>query len=217
MRRVAEVYKDDEGSITGPPDSTAGVEPVQVNPVTLALVFAKVSRDVVYRGSGRAIHDAAECAVRADRSSPAREYITAMRNGARRDDPGYQPPKDQDQIHDYAYLLKKIQHVVEFGEPSTRTDVNDLDDGVWEFKHSNRRLSYWDTPGDGTFTPKPRVKDFNSTTPGKFHPDDKWWYPEMDAVLRLGCAWEKDDDLAPPEKVQEALKIREEDAAHDRP
>lgn len=69
--------------------------------------------------------------------------------------------------------------------------------------------------GDGTFTPKLRREDFREVDKDRFRPDGMWWYPEMDPVLRLGCAWEKDDDMAPPEKIAEAIQIREEDVEHD--
>lgn len=46
--------------------------------------------------------------------------------------------------------------------------------------------------------------------------DEYWRYPDMDAVLRLGCAWTKTEQKAPQHMIQEACDIREEDCRHDR-
>ncbi len=76
-------------------------------------------------------------------------------------------------------------------------------------------LAYWDTPGDGTWQPKPPHDDVRERT-GAPPPGGYWWYPELDAILRLGCAWPKEAQLAPPQKITEAERLREEDCAHDR-
>ena len=93
--------------------------------------------------------------------------------------------------------------------------MNYLESGIWEFKHHTRRLAYWDTPGDGTWQPKPRHRDVRerATEPP---PGGYWWYPDLDPILRLGCAWPKDAEHAPPAKIAEAERLREEDCAHDR-
>lgn len=129
-------------------------------------------------------------------------------------DPYFSSPPDEDQIHNFAMFLAKISYVGENGVPETRTDVNNLVDGVWEFKHHHHRLAYFDTPGDGTYTPKERVRDRREVDPD--NQDDYWWYPHMDSVLRLTNAWSKQDQLAPPEEIDKALSIREEDVQHDK-
>jgi hypothetical protein len=92
--------------------------------------------------------------------------------------------------------------------------VNYLEDGIWEFKHGPRRLTYWDTPGDGTFGPKSKVDDVRTVEGPRTC--DFLWYPKMDPILRLGCAWPKEGRFAPPEGIAESIAIREEDCAHDR-
>jgi hypothetical protein len=93
-------------------------------------------------------------------------------------------------------------------------DVNYLHSGIWEFKHADRRLTFWDTDGEGNFTPKPKHHDpaERAWDPPE---DGYWWYPYMDAVLRLGCAWPKTEQAAPQHLIEQACEIREEDCARD--
>lgn len=178
-------------------------------------MFATVNRYVVWRDTDdKGWHEAVECAVRADGSSPAQDYLRAMQAGARTEDPNYRPPADPEQIHDYHKLKAKIEHLGYYGDPGAASEVNHLEDGIWELKHGVRRLTYWDTPGDGTFTPKPRIDDATTLPPDQ-QGRSWWWYPRMDAVLRLGCAWDKSGRTAPQEQIAEALEMRREDANHD--
>jgi hypothetical protein len=159
-------------------------------------------------------HEAIECAVRTDGTAPAEEFLTTLAAGEWSADPHHRPPGDAEQIHDYARLLAKMEHVGRHGMPDTSTSVEYLHSGVWEFKHGARRLTYWDTPGDGSFSPKPKLEAADQRT--SVCPDDGyWWYPDMDTCLRLGPAWPKTGQKAPPEGIEEATMTREEDCAHD--
>lgn len=165
-------------------------------------------------------HEAVECAVRADGSSPAYEWLDALRRGASPGDPLYQPPEDPEQVHDYFTLLARLESLGRNGCPGKVDEAKHLEDGVWEIRYGTRRVSYWDTPGDGTYTPKYPVKDVRELPPARRDGSDGWawpyWrYPRMDAVLRVGPGWHKTGDFAPPEKIVEALDTREEDASHD--
>jgi hypothetical protein len=151
----------------------------------------------------------------ADGSSPALEFITLLSRGNWREHPEHHPPRDPDQINDWAMMFAKIEHVGREGCPDTGTSVNDLEEGIWEFKHGRCRLTYWDTPGDGTFDPKLRIDD-RRTIAGPEH-CDYWWYPRMDPYLRLGCAWPKIGQFAPPEGIEKSKTIREEDCTYDEP
>ncbi|MFI1097543.1 hypothetical protein [Streptomyces sp. NPDC020917] len=113
-----------------------------------------------------------------------------------------------------AQLLAKIEYIGLNGEPPNRSAINDLCEGVWEFKHGWHRVAYFDTPGDGTYEPKPRIGDRRETDPDC--QDDYWWYPHMDSILRLTNAWSKTGQKAPPEDIQLSLTIREEDVEHDK-
>jgi hypothetical protein len=139
--------------------------------------------------------------------------MEALKEGTWLNDPEFKPPKDTEQVSDYFKLLSKITYLARFGEPDTSTSVNVLGNGIWEFKHGARRVTYWDTPGDGTFSPKQRVAgvaDWDGEEYGSF-----WWYPAMDEVLRLGCGWPKTGPKAPSNLIAEAESIRVEDLKHD--
>jgi len=116
-----------------------------------------------------------------DGTSPAGEFLVTLSRGNWRSDPEHSPPRDPEQIYDYARLLATIEHIGEEGCPQTGTSVNYLEDGIWEFKHGRRRLTYWDTPSDGTFTPKGKIDDRRTIVGPEFC--DFWWYPQMDAYL----------------------------------
>jgi hypothetical protein len=160
-------------------------------------------------------HEVIECAWRSDRSSPGAAFCRSIAIGEWRTDPNFARSPDPDQIQDWAKLLAKIEYVGKNGMPAKAGDVNFLKSGVWEFKHADRRLTYWDTDGEGHYAPKNKYQDIDereSAVPGGGY----WWYPDMDAVLRLGCAWPKTEQKAPQHLVEEALDIREEDCTHDR-
>ena len=184
-----------------------------------SLEFSKVRRRCLFRReTPEDYHAAIECAVRSDRESPANDFLTELELGAAHDDPRFKPPApDSEQIHDYAQILSAIEFLGAYGEPETKDTVKHLRDGVWELRHGTRRLSYWDTDGFGHYSPKVRITDFQQLPAGHtFRYTDYWWYPQMDPVLRLGCGWHKNEDLAPPEKIDEAVTTREEDARYDR-
>lgn len=177
-------------------------------------MFTKVVRRVVWRGNGESCHDRVECAIRTDKSSPAVAFWDRLSRGDWADDPYFTRPPDDDQIHNAAKIFAKIEYVGQHGIPLNRSDINSLRDGIWEFRHHHHRLAYFDTPGDGTFAAKRRIRDRQTVDPEGA--DDFWWYPHMDAVLRLTNGWAKEDQLAPPEEIETALRIREEDVQHDK-
>jgi hypothetical protein len=181
-----------------------------------------VVRRAVWRCNGdEGYHEVVECAVDRTGTSPASVFLDHLASGTWADDPEYDPPADREQIHDHAKLLIEIEHVGTYGQPRHSTVVNHLRNGVWEFKFGARRLTYWDTPGEGSWVAKPRygaLAERVTPVPG---PDEVpgggyWWYPDLDAILRLGCAWPKEGQQAPQDKITEAERLREEDCAHDR-
>lgn len=152
--------------------------------------------------------------MRADLSSPAREFVEQMQRGEWANDPYFTSPPDEDQIHDVAKLLAELQTIVEYGHPSRMSAVNHLRDGVWEIKYGRRRFVYFDTPGDGTYEPKPPIEDGHSLPIDR--QDEFWEYPLMDEVLRFTNGFSKMGQKAPPEQIDLAISIRDEDVQHDR-
>lgn len=179
-----------------------------------ALVFTKGGRRVVWQGNEKSFHDRIECALRDDRSSPAAVFWAELRAGNWSNDPYFQSPPDENQIHNAAKLLAHLRYIGENGCPPYRRCVNFLKDGIWEVKHGHHRIAYFDTAGKGSYEPKGRVEYRMAVDPEM--DDDSWWYPEMDTILRLTNGWAKDGQKAPPEKIDLALRVREEDVDHDK-
>lgn len=176
-----------------------------------------VERRAVWRASnGHDWHEAIECAVDGEGGSPAAGFLDELASGAWAEAPDHRPPEDEEQIHDHARLLATIEHVGQYGQPPHGNAVRHLREGIWEFKHGTIRLSYWDTPGDGSWEPKPRHESRADRPNPIGDSEGYWWYPDMDECLRLGCAWPKTGQKAPPDKIDEAERLREEDCAHDR-
>lgn len=153
-----------------------------------------------------------ECAVREDGTTPAREFLSALKRGAWKDEPGLGEVPFDEQIDDYHALLNKMQYVARNGEPERKADVNYLHSGIWEFKAGNKRLAFYDTDGMGNWEPKTKVGDKNNS------PDPSspcWWFPSMDSYLRVLNPWLKTSEKAPPEAIDLAVTIAHEDVTQD--
>ncbi|MBC7275026.1 hypothetical protein [Nocardioides sp.] len=156
---------------------------------------------------------AVECGLRSDMTSPAAEFIEAMRCGQWREDPGAADFPDDAQIKHVDLLLSWFDLLAEDGYPPRRTSVNFLEDGVWEFKIGAARLSYFDTDGGGSYIPKNKIRDrANSQSPDD---EEFWWYPIFDEYIRLGYPFPKTGQVAGPTNIAECLKLRAEDLEHD--
>jgi hypothetical protein len=174
-----------------------------------ALELSKVNRSCILVASEYKI----ECAVRADGTSPAREFLDLLRTGMWDGDPEVEEVPDDEQVRDYHRLVANMSYLARNGEPERQRDIRYLTNGLWEFAVYTKRLVFYDTDGAGAYTPKPRITT-RSLSP---HPDtDFWWFPDMDYTLRLANFWPKIGEQADPLDIQEALKIREEDLRHDR-
>jgi hypothetical protein len=175
--------------------------------------LAKVERRLLADGRWFTI----ECAVEADGStSPAASALDELKEGELRRDTTHDaeaPWPDEVQPGEYAKLMGWIAEFAERGLPPYQGAVNDLPDGIWEFKLGVKRVSFFDTPGDGTFEPKLRVVDRNES----LYPeqDDFWWLPEFDEFVRLGHFFIKKSQPTSEEDKRECARIREEDVAHD--
>ncbi|WP_336653178.1 MULTISPECIES: hypothetical protein [unclassified Leucobacter] len=116
---------------------------------------------------------------------------------------------DEAQINIFHRLIAKIRRFGD-GRPLSRTDFNELEDGLFEFKHDVVRISFYDTDGNGRFTPKAGV-----------------WYTEWDNSracalpedleedVRLGYSFEKVSAQTLPEDLEKCKQVRREDIAHD--
>ncbi|MEU1594533.1 hypothetical protein ABZ468_17095 [Streptomyces sp. NPDC005708] len=153
--------------------------------------------------------------MRKDGSSPAETFWADLEAGDWSSDPYFQKPPDEDQIHNCAKLLARLKHIGEKGYPPYQRAINFLEDGVWEVKYDHHRVAYFDTFGEGEYDPKNRVDDRRRVDPDM--KDEFWWYPELDSILRLTNGWAKEGPKAPPEAIELALLVREEDVDRDKP
>lgn len=165
-------------------------------------------RQVVARGK---FHNVC-FAVRADGTEPARAFLEALRRGIWEPDPDAEEIPCDEQIRDCDWFFAAIRHWAKTGEPQYTRAVNDLEDGVWEFKHGAKRLSFYDTDGQGGYTAKLRIQDSEDAIPGDF-----WDIPYFDREIRLGHAFPKVSQMTTPFDIDETLQVREEDLEHDRP
>jgi hypothetical protein len=170
--------------------------------------LAKVNRVVIAEGECHVV----EYAVCADLSVPARRFLEDMARGEWRDDPAADGFPDDAQVSHYDKLLAMIELMAESGLPMYQRAVNDLEDGIWEFKIGAARLTYYDTDGQGGYVAKLRVGDLSDSA----YPDDEfWWYPTMDATLRLGHAFPKTGETTSTTDLDESERVRKEDLGHD--
>lgn len=167
--------------------------------------MAKVERTKVARGDAFLI----ECAVRADFSSPAEEFLEQLKAG--RFEVTRNPELDSLEVQSSLYLrfIAGMEFLAENGElPRGSFTFNSLDDGIWEFKPGSLRVTFFDTDGRGNHSPKRRQRNFVT---GEIP-----WPDDYDDFLRLATAFEKRGRKAEPGHIYKAKKVREEDLEHDR-
>ncbi|WP_138248276.1 hypothetical protein [Mycolicibacterium phocaicum] len=153
-----------------------------------------------------------DCAVREDGRSPAGEFLDALKSGAW-GQTGDTEPLDE-QIGDYHWFLNALRHWANTGEPVYRDAVKALDEGVWEFRHGDKRLTFFDTDGRGGYTAKLPIRDYRDAEA----PESEFWQiPNFDPLIRVGHAFTKVSQKTLPHDLSESEKVREEDLAHDRP
>ncbi|MBU9763542.1 hypothetical protein FR943_06760 [Mycobacterium sp. TNTM28] len=152
-----------------------------------------------------------DCAVCSDGRSPAGLFLDALKKGAW-DRTGRAEPSDE-QIDDYHWFLNALRHWANTGEPVYRDAVKALDEGVWEFRHGDKRLTFFDTDGSGGYTPKLPIQRHAEADA----PDSEFWQiPNFDRLIRLGHAFTKVGQKTPQHDLAESQRVREEDLGHDR-
>ena len=150
-----------------------------------------------------------EYAIRADGTEPARAFLQALKAGHLPNDPLTKGIPDEEQITDYSRLISLMTTVAADGEPLRSNQLNYLEDGLWEFKHGNKRIAFYDVDEQGMHTPKAKCSMAASPTPDSAY----WWLPDLDPVLRVTNGWIKTGDLAPDTELELAKQIRLEDLA----
>lgn len=177
------------------------VTPVDRTPPD-GLELPKVERVLVASGKQ---HDV-ECAVRTDLSSPVSTFLSDLREGSLDDDAPAGLEDADEQVSFYYWFLAAAQHLAETGELPDRVGYNALRSGVWEIKRWNVRVTFFDTDGSGSQTPKKTEIDILRKRP-------EW--PWFDEYLRLTTAFEKTSQKTPEEQLRLAEAVMREDLAHD--
>lgn len=153
-----------------------------------------------------------DCAARDDGSMPARRFLDALKDGTW--DRAEATGDADEQIDDYHWFLNAIKYWANTGEPVYRDAVKALDDGIWEFRHGDKRLTFFDTDGRGGYTAKLPIRNYADADA----PDSEYWQiPYFDHLIRLGHAFTKVSQKTLPQDLSESQEVREEDLAHDRP
>ena len=166
-----------------------------------------LERRMIIRGQ---VHQV-DCAVRGDGTCPAGEFLDALKKGTwnRGDD----PLSVDEQLDDYSKLLFSIKYWANNGEPAYKDAAKSLQDGVWEFRCADKRLTFYDTDGKGGYTAKLPVRDYaDADAPGSRY----WQIPNFDYLIRLGHAFTKTSQKTTKSDLQTAGVVRDEDLAHDR-
>lgn len=121
-------------------------------------------------------------------------------------------PKSPDdaQFDVYDQLIGIIDAIASGGEVFD-DEFNYLHHGIWEIKHANVRISFYETDGMGSI----------STDSGEIKGTNRqgytiWYFPELDDIVRLGHCWEKLGRRAGDQNIISATKFRSEDVRHDR-
>lgn len=155
--------------------------------------------------------------VRADGSRPAEDFLNELRRGEWLSDPDHDeshPWPDEEQPHDVSMLIAIIRNFADEGKPRGQTQVNFLEDGVWEFKRASKRVTFYDTDGNGSCVTLSRITDIRNAHRGE--DDPMWRFPNFEQQLRLGYCFGKTGPATAPEDLQTSIDVKEEDLAYDR-
>ncbi len=140
-------------------------------------------------------------------TSPASDLLDDLSEGMW-DDPEAESLPDEYQPTLRRRLIANIEYFANHGELG-RDSYNRLRDGIWEFKASGVRISFYDTDGIGGYDPKhgERVSTW----------DQRYIYelPEFDEFIRLGHAFPKTSQKTTEADLASCATVREEDLEHD--
>lgn len=167
--------------------------------------MTKVKRKLVYNSVFLL-----EYGLSADGTAPAEEAVKLLAEKQWRHAEADEYP---DEIQASMYTrLRDLMRRLAGDEDLPPGSFNRLNEGIWELKVNNFRVTFYDTDGTGGFEPKLGRATFG------WDQKRAWELPlDFDKFIRLGVCWEKDDDKARPEDVDRSLAFRIEDLAHDRP
>jgi len=169
--------------------------------------MSKVHRRIVHDGNVYLV----ECAVRADEiTSPVAHFLDQLKEktwSPESDD--INPVQPDEQPTAYAWLVQKIAYFADEGDFPHVGNRNQLRNGIWEIKRWHIRITFFDTDGQGSYTPKVTQRIYAGG--GGYFP-----LPVFDPFIRLGTVFIKTTQKTSHYELNLAEQIRKEDLAHDR-
>lgn len=171
------------------------------------LAVAKVDRRLEYTGDRYEIR----YAICSDGRSPAEEFLDELAQGAWQEGLDAGDNKIDQTFHadTFKALMKRYART---GELRGKHEINGLGRGIWEFKVSAKRLSFFDTDGAGKFIKRDTYKRQDHAD----RPGSKIWHmPDLDRHLRLADGFPKRGQQTPKKPIDWANRIRKEDTSHD--
>lgn len=166
------------------------------------LDLTKLERTVIADGEFCVI----ECAVRSDGSTPVEVLLRELEEGTwpnpnSEELPDSYQPRQRDRFLALCELLAE-------GDDLPQNAVNHLEDGIWEFKVGDLRVTFYDTDGRGGYVAK-TPKYVSNWSGADFEYD-------MDEFVRLGHYFAKTGPTTTSNDLQSANEVRVEDLTHDR-
>jgi hypothetical protein len=107
-----------------------------------------------------------------------------------------------------------IQKFAENGVPESPRHINVLEGGVWEFKRASKRVTFYDTDGNGNCLTLRYVRVRSDAHRGS--DDEMWRYPNFERQLRLGHCFGKTAARTDDADIEESIAVQEEDLTYDR-
>ncbi|SDG88282.1 hypothetical protein SAMN04488590_2102 [Microbacterium sp. 77mftsu3.1] len=170
--------------------------------MTRSLPLPKVERTIVAEGS----YSVVEGAVDADGVHPVVELLHLLGQNMW-PNPNVEELPDEYQTNQRSRLIALLELLAE-GEDLPPRSVNYLTDGIWELVVNDLRVTFYGTEGDGLLDlkePPPRGFWTNASFEGDYA-----------SRIRVGHFFAKTGQKTLESEIQTAIRIRDEDLAHDR-
>lgn len=168
-------------------------------------MLANVSRTSIHREEGSWF--CIELAVRADLTCPVQEYLDLPEDSLPADDRATDDSIDR-RAGNRQRFLASLRWLGRTGEIPRGLWYNVLEDGIWEFKPANIRITFYDTDGLGGHEPKRAERSIVTKQVD--------WPSDLEEYLRLTTWFPKTTQKTPPGEIYKAKRVREEDLEHDR-
>lgn len=166
--------------------------------------MTKVQRIIVASGEWLTV----SASLKADGTSPGWDCLQSLKDGLW-PLPAIELP-DEAQPKFFYYMMSDFQDLAD-GIDLEPKGHNRLQDGIWELKRDAVRLTFFDTPGDGSYLPKPGTKTEEFDGKVRYQLDTE----SLDEHVRVGYAFSKVSQKTRQSDLDAAATVRKEDLYHD--